>query len=230
MQIQKLKIIQKWKTNRKGTLIKYEAKKHFLFDTNMYLCDLRGANIKHMEIYLTLFLENVYGICFCYCLLNACAFLKEVTLLVLLCAVCEYLKLQILTNTIDFFPLVDCGFVFFPEMWQVCVFRMGRGGNTGHLNLAGRRQKTQLEHLEVDPLFIRFLRTFKEILKFVLFSYTVLFGALLLARWTTYFIVGNLKRHWQIESTLGLLAHEWSWPCGPGTTTTWVIVFLSLFN
>lgn len=70
---------------------------------------------------------------------------------------------------------------------------MGRGENMGHLLQPGRRQKTQLEDLDVDvdPLFIRFLRTFKEILKFILFSYTVLFGALLLARWTTYFMVGK---------------------------------------
>lgn len=61
----------------------------------------------------------------------------------------------------------------------------------GHLTQPGLRQKTQQEPLDVDPLFIRFLRTFKEILKFVLFSYTVLFGALLLARWTTYFMVGK---------------------------------------
>lgn len=68
---------------------------------------------------------------------------------------------------------------------------MGRGENMGHLTQPGRRQKTQQEPLDVDPLLIRFLRTFREILKFVLFSYTVLFGALLLARWTTYFMVGK---------------------------------------
>lgn len=61
----------------------------------------------------------------------------------------------------------------------------------GHLAQDVRRHKTQEEPLDVDPLVIRFLRTFKEILKFVLFSYTVLFGALLLARWTTYFMVGK---------------------------------------
>lgn len=63
----------------------------------------------------------------------------------------------------------------------------------GHLTQPGGRQKTQQFYLDVnvEPLFIRFLRTFKEILKFVLFSYTVLFGALLLARWTTYFMVGK---------------------------------------
>lgn len=61
----------------------------------------------------------------------------------------------------------------------------------GHLTQLGRRQMTQQEPQDVDPLFIRFLRTFKEILKFVLFSYTVLFGALLLARWTTYFMIGK---------------------------------------
>jgi len=68
---------------------------------------------------------------------------------------------------------------------------MGRSEDMGHLIQPGQRQKTQHEHLDVEPLFIRFLRTFKEILKFVLFSYTVLFGALLLARWTTYFMVGK---------------------------------------
>lgn len=65
---------------------------------------------------------------------------------------------------------------------------MGRGGNMGPLTQSARRLKTHV-HLDVEPLFIRFLRTFKEILKFVLFSYTVLFGALLLARWTTYFVI-----------------------------------------
>lgn len=68
---------------------------------------------------------------------------------------------------------------------------MGRGENMGHETQPGRRQKTQQEPLYVEPLIIRFLRTFREILKFVLFSYTVLFGALLLARWTTYFMVGK---------------------------------------
>lgn len=55
------------------------------------------------------------------------------------------------------------------------------------------KQKDESLHLglDVEPLFIRFLRTFKEMLKFILFSYTVLFGALLLARWTTYFMVGK---------------------------------------
>lgn len=73
----------------------------------------------------------------------------------------------------------------------MCVCRMGRGEDVGHLVQPGRRQKTQQEPLDVDPLIIRFLRSFREILKFVLFSYTVLFGALLLARWTTYFMVGK---------------------------------------
>lgn len=77
--------------------------------------------------------------------------------------------------------------------WPKCVCRMGRGENMGLLTQPGRRLKTQQEPLDVDPLFIRFLRTFREILKFVLFSYTVLFGALLLARWTTYFMVGKWK-------------------------------------
>nr|XP_061803961.1 serine/threonine-protein phosphatase 2A 55 kDa regulatory subunit B alpha isoform-like [Nerophis lumbriciformis] len=65
---------------------------------------------------------------------------------------------------------------------------MGRDGNLGHLTLAAPRHNTQQVHLDSEPLFIRFLRTFREILKFVLFSYTVLFGALLLARWTTYYM------------------------------------------
>lgn len=69
---------------------------------------------------------------------------------------------------------------------------MGRGENMGHMAQPGLRKETgQQMFLEVEPLFIRFLRTFKEVLKFVLFSYTVLFGALLLARWTTYFMVGK---------------------------------------
>lgn len=54
-----------------------------------------------------------------------------------------------------------------------------------------RRQKEPHLQLEEEPLLVRFLHTFREILKFVLFSYTVLFGALLLARWTTYFMVGK---------------------------------------
>lgn len=73
---------------------------------------------------------------------------------------------------------------------SLSLFRMGQGGNMVHLTHPSRRQKEQ-EPLELDPLFIRFLRTFREILKFILFSYTVLFGALLLARWTTYFMVGK---------------------------------------
>ncbi|KAG8146035.1 hypothetical protein E2320_012455 [Naja naja] len=36
---------------------------------------------------------------------------------------------------------------------------------------------------------LHFLKVLKELLAFVLFSYTVLFGALLLAGWTTYFLV-----------------------------------------
>ncbi|MED6272146.1 hypothetical protein CHARACLAT_027256 [Characodon lateralis] len=52
-------------------------------------------------------------------------------------------------------------------------------------------QDENIKPLDVEPLFLRFLRTLKELLKFVLFSYTVIFGALLLARWTTYFIVGK---------------------------------------
>lgn len=72
---------------------------------------------------------------------------------------------------------------------DVSVCRMGRGENMGHLPQP--KQKNEPKPLDVDPLFIRFLRTFKEILKFILFSYTVLFGALLLARWTTYFMVGK---------------------------------------
>lgn len=44
---------------------------------------------------------------------------------------------------------------------------------------------------EMEPMFICFLRTFKELLKVVLFSYTVLLGALLLAGWTTYLMVAK---------------------------------------
>lgn len=70
---------------------------------------------------------------------------------------------------------------------------MGRGANME--NMPRPKQKNESLYLDLDvdvePLFIRFLRTFKEILKFILFSYTVLFGALLLARWTTYFMVGK---------------------------------------
>lgn len=68
---------------------------------------------------------------------------------------------------------------------------MGRGGDVEQLIRPGGRQKEPQLPLEVEPLFIRFLHTFREILKFILFSYTVLFGALLLARWTTYFMVGK---------------------------------------
>lgn len=68
---------------------------------------------------------------------------------------------------------------------------MGRGGNVDQLIRPRRRQKEPHLPLEEEPLFIRFLHTFREILKFILFSYTVLFGALLLARWTTYFMVGK---------------------------------------
>lgn len=68
---------------------------------------------------------------------------------------------------------------------------MGRGEDIGHLTHSGCKQEVPQEPLDVDPLLIRCLRTFREILKFVLFSYTVLFGALLLARWTTYFMVGK---------------------------------------
>lgn len=75
---------------------------------------------------------------------------------------------------------------------NVCACRMGRGENMENLAQPSQRQKEQQqEPLDMDPLFIRFLRTFREILKFILFSYTVLFGALLLARWTTYFMVGK---------------------------------------
>lgn len=46
-------------------------------------------------------------------------------------------------------------------------------------------------HLDSEPLTLRFLRTFRDLLRFVLFTYTVLFGALILAGWTTYFIVAK---------------------------------------
>lgn len=40
-----------------------------------------------------------------------------------------------------------------------------------------------------DSFAIHFLKVLRELLAFVLFSYTVLLGALLLAGWTTYFMV-----------------------------------------
>nr|XP_056715744.1 uncharacterized LOC128125816 homolog [Euleptes europaea] len=40
-----------------------------------------------------------------------------------------------------------------------------------------------------DSFAVHCLKVLKELLAFVLFSYTVLFGALLLAGWTTYFLV-----------------------------------------
>ncbi|KAM3661463.1 uncharacterized protein VK521_011017 [Ammospiza maritima maritima] len=40
-----------------------------------------------------------------------------------------------------------------------------------------------------DSFAIHFLKVLRELLAFVLFSYTVLLGALLLAGWTTYFLV-----------------------------------------
>lgn len=43
--------------------------------------------------------------------------------------------------------------------------------------------------LEREPFTLRYLRLLKEVLTFVLFSYTVLLGALILAGWTTYFMV-----------------------------------------
>ncbi|CAL8249894.1 unnamed protein product [Boreogadus saida] len=68
---------------------------------------------------------------------------------------------------------------------------MGQIKAMDHLSRgAGQELKIQMD-FEVEPLSIRFLRTFREVLKFVFFSYTVLFGALLLARWTTYFMVGK---------------------------------------
>uniref|UniRef100_A0A8C8RJ26 Uncharacterized protein n=1 Tax=Pelusios castaneus TaxID=367368 RepID=A0A8C8RJ26_9SAUR len=40
-----------------------------------------------------------------------------------------------------------------------------------------------------ESFAVHFLTVLKELLAFVLFSYTVLIGALLLAGWTTYFLV-----------------------------------------
>ncbi|XP_074868401.1 uncharacterized protein LOC142022455 [Carettochelys insculpta] len=40
-----------------------------------------------------------------------------------------------------------------------------------------------------ESFAVHFLKVLKELLAFVLFSYTVLIGALLLAGWTTYFLV-----------------------------------------
>lgn len=68
---------------------------------------------------------------------------------------------------------------------------MGRGGDSDQLIRPRRGHKEPRVRPEEEPLFVRFLHTFRELLKFVLFSYTVLFGALLLARWTTYFMVGK---------------------------------------
>ncbi len=139
--------------------------------------------------------------------------------------------------------------IFCILLWNVCVCRMGRGDNMGYLTQPGRRQKTQQEPLDVEPLFIRFLRTFREILKFVLFSYTVLFGALLLARWTTYFMVGKWKEIdcWRTSlfldselineadraDLLGIcgLCSSYKSVMSPHTTVTaGVIMFASLFD
>ncbi|KAM3938077.1 uncharacterized homolog [Eleutherodactylus coqui] len=40
-----------------------------------------------------------------------------------------------------------------------------------------------------DSFAVHYLRVLKEMLAFVLFSYTVLIGALLVAGWTTYLLV-----------------------------------------
>lgn len=110
------------------------------------------------------------------------------------------------------FVLGGNSFLSYSLVFYCEVCRMGRGDNMGHLTQPGRRQKTQQEPLDVEPFLIRFLRTFKEILKFVLFSYTVLFGALLLARWTTYFMVGKWQETdcWRNEPVLGLVWAVWA--------------------
>ncbi|GCB64519.1 hypothetical protein scyTo_0007549 [Scyliorhinus torazame] len=41
----------------------------------------------------------------------------------------------------------------------------------------------------VQPFAVHYLRVLKEVLAFVLFSYTVLLGALLIAGWTTYLLI-----------------------------------------
>lgn len=48
---------------------------------------------------------------------------------------------------------------------------------------------TVLQGTMPDSFAIHFLKVLRELLAFVLFSYTVLVGALLLAGWTTYFLV-----------------------------------------
>lgn len=62
---------------------------------------------------------------------------------------------------------------------------------SGEEDMARSRLELDACRFDVEPLTIRFLRTLKELLKFVLFSYTVLLGALLLAGWTTYFMVAK---------------------------------------
>ncbi|XP_059569261.1 uncharacterized LOC128125816 homolog [Alligator mississippiensis] len=59
-----------------------------------------------------------------------------------------------------------------------------RWGSRGHRRHASRPAGTMQE-----PFAVHFLKVLKELLAFVLFSYTVLIGALLLAGWTTYFLV-----------------------------------------
>lgn len=58
----------------------------------------------------------------------------------------------------------------------------GRGG-------AGSSQPQGAGRAMPDSFAIHFLKVLRELLAFVLFSYTVLLGALLLAGWTTYFLV-----------------------------------------
>lgn len=87
----------------------------------------------------------------------------------------------------DVFPPVKGGWV---KTFALCFCRSLGGKMERRIGLSGRQEQQQ-DALEVEPLLIDFLRTLRELLKFVLFSYTVLFGALLLARWTTYFTVGK---------------------------------------
>ncbi|GCC24016.1 hypothetical protein chiPu_0002414 [Chiloscyllium punctatum] len=52
----------------------------------------------------------------------------------------------------------------------------------------------------VEPFAVHYLRVLKELLAFVLFSYTVLLGALVIAGWTTYLLIS--------QSVSTSLAHE----------------------
>ncbi|XP_060641969.1 uncharacterized protein [Anolis sagrei] len=42
-----------------------------------------------------------------------------------------------------------------------------------------------------ESFTLRYLKVLRELLAFIVFSYTVLLGALVLAAWTTYFLVAK---------------------------------------